>query len=80
MSIIISLIAYHQIQIIGSFSINADREFLDDRSQLKFFRPPKDRDTRVRMDLNKGLDEVVRKDEDKCKEERISRFMLLALI
>ena len=65
----------HQSQIIGSFSINADREFVDDRSQLKFFRPPKDRETRVRMDLNRGLDEVVRKDEDKCKEERISRLI-----
>lgn len=27
------------------------------------------------MDLNRGLDEVVRKDEDKCKEERISRML-----
>ena len=60
-------------QIIGSFSINADRQFVDDRSQLKFFRAPKDRVTRVRFDLNKGLDQVMRKDEDKCKEERISR-------
>ena len=60
-------------QIIGSFSINADREFVDDKSQLKFFRAPKDRVTRVRFDLNKGLDKVMRKDEDKCKDERISR-------
>ena len=60
-------------QIIGSFSINADRQFVDDRSQLKFFRAPKDRVTRVRFDLNKGLDKVMRKDEDKCKDERISR-------
>ena len=58
------------LQIIGSFSVDADREFVNDRSQLKFFRPPKN--ARVRLDLNKGLDTVVKKDEDKCKEERIS--------
>ena len=61
-----------KLQIIGSFSVDANREFVDDRSQLKFFNPPNNRETRVRLDLNRGLDEVVRKDEDKCKEERLS--------
>ena len=61
-----------KLQIIGSFSVDANREFVDDRSQLKFFNPPKNRETRVRLDLNRGLDAVVRKDEDKCKEERLS--------
>ena len=45
---------------------------MDDRSQLKFFDPPNYREMRVRLDLNMGLDDVVRKDEDKCKEERLS--------
>ena len=61
-----------KLQIIGSFSVDANREFVDDRSQLKFFNPPNNRETRVRLDLNRGLNEVVRKDEDKCKEERLS--------
>ena len=45
---------------------------MDDRSQLKFFDPPKNPETRVSLDLNMGLNDVVRKDEDKCKEERLS--------
>jgi len=66
---------FRKPQIIGSFSVDANREFVDDRSQLKFFNPPNNRETRVRLDLNRGLDEVVRKDEDKCKEERLSMML-----
>ncbi len=59
--------------VLGCFSLDREREYHDDRTGLKFYRRQKEQRTRVRIDLNEGMKNVVRKDEDACKEERLSK-------
>ena len=46
---------------IGFFSVNIDREFQDDSSQLKYFVEPVE--SQVSFDLKKGYKDMIRKDE-----------------
>jgi len=52
-----------QPAIVGEFSLDSNREFLADRSGLGYIHRPRDPD-RVQMDLNQGLDRVIRKGEE----------------
>jgi len=51
-----------QPAIVGEFSLNSDRDFVPDRSGLGYIARPRDPD-RVQLDLNHGLDRVIRKGE-----------------
>ena len=74
---------FRRPRIIGGFSVDAERKFIPDRSQLRFFCPEKLKNSsqpgssykRVNWDLNHGYDKVIRKDQNFKKEEGIS-FML----
>ena len=74
---------FRRPRIIGGFSVDADRKFVSDRSQMRFFCPEKLKNSsqagssykRVNWDLNHGYDNVIRKDQNFKKDEAIS-FML----
>jgi hypothetical protein len=49
---------------LGSFSLDADRAYVNDRSQLRAFRPPpNDRNSGVRWDLRSGYNSFIKRDE-----------------
>jgi len=74
---------FRRPRIIGSFSVDANRKFVGDRSQMRFFCPERLKNSsqagssykRVNWDLNDGYDQVIRKDDSFKKDEGIS-FML----
>jgi RAT1-interacting protein len=74
---------FRRPRIIGSFSVDANRKFVPDRSQMRFFCPERLKNSaqagssykKVNWDLNDGYDKVIRKDESFKKDEGIS-FML----
>jgi len=74
---------FRRPRIIGSFSVDANRKFVGDRSQMRFFCPERLKNSsqagssykRVNWDLNDGYDKVIRKDDSFKKDEGIS-FML----
>lgn len=74
---------FRRPRIIGSFSVDANRKFVGDRSQMRFFCPERLKNSsqagssykRVNLDLNDGYDKVIRKDDSFKKDEGLS-FML----
>ena len=74
---------FRRPRIIGGFSVDAQRKYLCDRSQMRFFCPEKLKNSaqtgssykRVNWDLNEGLDHVVRKDQNFKKDEGISLML-----
>lgn len=68
--------AFRRPQVIGSFTLDADRKFKNDRSGIKFLKLPKAAaGKRISLDLNAGVRDAVRKNEDECKEERLSSLL-----
>ena len=67
---------FRRPRIIGGFSVDADRKFVSDRSQMRFFCPEKLKNSsqagssykRVNWDLNHGYDNVIRKDQNFKKD------------
>lgn len=57
---------------VGSFSVDCDRNYVDDKHQLKYLAMPK-RLTDLHMDLNKGYSKAVRKEFG--KEEKLDIFL-----
>ena len=74
---------FRRPRIIGAFSVDANRKYVSDRSQMRFFCPERLKNSsqagssykRVNWDLNEGYDNVVQKDQNFKKDEGIS-FML----
>jgi len=48
---------------VGSFSLDASRSFVDNRSQLRVYSPPSDRN--VAWDLSNGYNVFIQRDENK---------------
>ena len=55
--------------VVGYFSINAHREYSPNLSQLKYFKPPPPRKSRIELNLNSGIDKVIRKPESASNEK-----------
>lgn len=52
-------------RICGYFSVNKNREYVPDISQLKYFcGPTHERSRKVNYDLNSGIEKAVRKPDD----------------
>ncbi|XP_033211027.1 decapping and exoribonuclease protein-like [Belonocnema kinseyi] len=57
-------------EVVGYFSINGQREYLPDLSQLKYFNAPRNsRGEGVELNLNHGIDKVIRKPESASGEK-----------
>ncbi|XP_059098919.1 decapping and exoribonuclease protein-like [Tigriopus californicus] len=61
--------------LIGSFSVNAQRQFQPDNANLKFLHRNVDRDERVSFDLNRGMNSVTTKNEDETTQEGIKMLL-----
>jgi hypothetical protein len=48
---------------LGCFSLDANRAYVNNRSQLKTFSPPNDRNNGVRWDLRFGYDTFIKRDD-----------------
>lgn len=53
---------YRQPREIGFFSLDIDRKFYDDKSQLKFYIPPNNAGS-VNFNLREGYKDLIKKDE-----------------
>jgi len=58
--------------ILGEFSLDSDRTFRHDRHQMMYLYRPDGRET---LDLNKGLEFVVRKNEEETKHEELDNVL-----
>ena len=65
--------SFRKPRVIGSFSVDKNRTFTSDRSQLKFLK----RNIKLKrdLDLNEGMENVERKNEDSCKEEKLNLLL-----
>lgn len=62
-------------EVVGYFSINGQREYLPDLSQLKYINAPRNgRGEGVELNLNHGIDKVIRKPES-ASEEKINHLL-----
>ena len=74
---------FRRPRAIGHFSVNSDRKYVADRSQMMFFCPERLRNSsqagssykRVDWDLNQGMEHVIRKDQSFKKDEGISMML-----
>lgn len=63
---------YGQPREIGYFSLDSERNYCDDKHQLKYLAMPQQL-TNLSMDLNEGYSEAVRKDFGKT--EKLDSFL-----
>jgi len=74
---------FRRPRIIGSFSVDESRQYVYDRSQMRFFCPEKLKNSnqagssykRVNWDLNEGYEKVIHKDESFKKDEGLSMML-----
>ena len=72
--------SFSKPKILGNFSVDGNRRYCGDRSQLKFFnenrfkKPGTDEYGKVEWDLNSGMDKVSRK-LPACKDEKIDHML-----
>lgn len=74
---------FRRPRVIGCFSVDSNRKFLGDRSEMRFFCPEKLKNSsqagssykRVNWDLNEGYDKVVHKDVLFSKDEGLSLML-----
>ncbi len=80
---------FRKPSVVGTFSLDANRQFRHDRSQIKYYKPrstasghdPSGGATyRVDIDLNEGLGRVQRKDEDECAKEGLGHLLRWILL
>lgn len=61
--------------VIGSFSVNALRQYQSDNGNLKYLRQDVDPNGQVHFDLNRGMDCVTTKNEDETTLEGIKMLL-----
>ena len=64
-------------EVVGYFSINGNREYLPDLSQLKYINPPIN--VPVKLNLNHGIDKVIRKPPS-VSEENLNHLLQWILL
>lgn len=55
---------FEQPRISGYFSVNKNREYVPDISQLKYFYNPYSKNRSIYLDLNKGIENCNQRPED----------------